>query len=63
MAHKLHLPILFPGQAALIECRILLLNPDAVSESIPAHSEMLPHPCMLPHQLRSNPIPERAARN
>lgn len=63
VAHKLHSPILFPGQTVLIECCIFLLNPDAVSESIPAHSDMLPHPCMLPCQLKPNPAPERAARN
>lgn len=63
MAHKLHSPILFPGQAVLIKCCIFLPNPDAASEFIPAHSEMLPHPCMLPCQLKSNPIPERAVRN
>lgn len=60
MAHKLHFPILFPGQAVLIECCIFLPSPDAVSESIPTHSEMLPHPCTLPHQLKSNSIPGRA---
>ena len=61
VAHKLHLPILFPGQAVLIECCIFLLSPDAVSESNPTHSEMLPHPCTLPRRLESNSIPGRAA--
>lgn len=55
VVHELHLPLVFPRQAVLMEHGIFLLSQEVQFQTHPDTVSNASHPCILMHQLKSNP--------